>query len=67
MSNHSKQPDLYAYMATGTDEKPFFTKIGAALKNKKGGYGLRLEAFPTSGDIVLFPPREKSDNAAADK
>ena len=37
--------------------KPFYTKIGAEWKNKKGGYGIRLEAHPVGGEIVLFPPK----------
>ncbi|MDH5543893.1 MAG: hypothetical protein OEY64_13165 [Nitrospinota bacterium] len=61
MENKNNKPDLYAYMVTGSDKKPFFTKIGAAWKNKKGGYGIRLEAHPVGGEIVLFPPREKNE------
>jgi len=63
MENNSKKPDLYAYMVTGSDKKPFFTRIGAAWKNKKGGYGLRLDAYPVGGDIVLFPPKSKTETA----
>jgi len=65
MSNSSKKPDLYAYLVSGTTEKPFFTKIGAAWKNSKGGYGVRLEALPVGGEIVLFPPREKAATTEA--
>lgn len=57
MSSTNK-PDLYAYIVTGSEQKPFFTRIGAAWKNKKGGYGIRLEAFPVNGEIVLFPPKD---------
>lgn len=58
MSNKTKKPDLHAFTVTGTDEKPFYTKIGAAWKNKKGGYGIRLDALPVNGEIVLFPPKD---------
>ena len=58
MSNTKNKPDLHAYVVTGTAEKPFYTKIGAAWTNKAGGYGLRLDALPVNGEIVLFPPKE---------
>ncbi|MCP5048128.1 MAG: hypothetical protein GY940_13230 [bacterium] len=61
MSNENKKPDLYAYVVTGTQANPFFTKIGAAWKNKKDGYGLRLDALPVGGEIVLFPPKEPEE------
>ena len=64
MSTPNK-PDLYAYTVTGSEEKPFFTRIGAAWKNKKGGYGLRLEALPVNGEIVLFPPKENGQTEEA--
>jgi hypothetical protein len=59
MSNQKKRPDLNAYVVTGTAEKPFYTKIGGAWKNKLGGYGIRLDALPVSGEIVLFPPKKE--------
>ena len=61
MSNQKKRPDLNAYVVTGTAEKPFYTKIGAAWKNKLGGYGIRLDALPVSGEIVLFPPKKEEE------
>jgi hypothetical protein len=61
MSTQNK-PDLYAYTVTGPQDKPFFTRIGAAWKNKKGGYGIRLEALPVNGEIVLLPPKENGKN-----
>ncbi len=61
MSNESKKPDLHAYVVTGPEDKPFYTKIGAAWKNKVNGYGLRLDALPVNGEIVLFPPKESEE------
>ena len=62
MSNESKKPDLHAYVVTGPEDNQFYTKIGAAWKNKKNGYGLRLDALPVNGEIVLFPPREAEES-----
>ncbi len=61
MSNESKKPDLHAYVVTGPEDKPFYTKIGAAWKNKVNGYGLRLDALPVNGEIVLFQPKEPEE------
>jgi hypothetical protein len=51
----------------GKDGKSFFTKIGVAWPNAKGGYRLVFEALPTGGlnregkfevTALLFPPRD---------
>ena len=64
MSDTKKKPDLHAFVVTGTKDKPFYTKIGAAWANRIGGYGLRLDALPVNGEIVLFPPKAKDANEA---
>ena len=66
MSNEKKKPDLHAFVVTGTAANPFYTRIGAAWINKVGGYGLRLDALPVNGEIVLFPPRENDEDARAE-
>jgi len=58
----SKKPELIAFVATeGKDEKSFFTRIGAAWANSKGGFNIKLEALPVGGEIVLLPPKEDKD------
>ena len=57
----NKQPGLIAYAVRQSGEKSYFTRIGAAWPNSKGGFGLRLDALPVNGEIVLFPPREEDD------
>lgn len=59
-----KQPALIAYSARESDGKSFFTRIGAAWPNAKGGFGIRLDALPINGEIVLLPPREDDEEAA---
>ena len=67
MSNTNRKPDLNAFVVTGSKENPFYTKIGAAWKNKAGGFGLRLDALPVgNGEIVLFPPKEKAETENAE-
>lgn len=56
-TDNKKQPDLIAYSVTGSGEKSYFHRIGAAWANSKGGYGIKLHALPVDGEIVLLPPR----------
>lgn len=53
----NRHPELIAYGVRQSGEKSHFTRIGAAWGNKKGGFGLRLEALPVNGEIVLLPPK----------
>jgi hypothetical protein len=61
MSEKNTQPDLKAFVVTKYGDKSFFNEIGAAWKNSKGGYSIRLNALPVNGEIVLLPPKEKKD------
>lgn len=45
-------------------EKAYWRRIGAAWKNSKGGFQLRLDSLPVSGDLVLLPPRKQTKGAA---
>ena len=59
MTNETRnQPALMAYTVSQSGETAHFHRIGAAWKNSKGGYGIRLHALPLSGEIVLLPPRD---------
>ncbi len=61
MSETKKTPDFNVFMTTENGDKTHYTKIGAVWKNKTGGFGGNLEAFPANGRIVLFPYQEKED------
>ena len=61
MSEKNQKPDLKAFAVTKTGDKSFFTEIGAAWKNSKGGYSIKLNALPVSGEIVLLPPKDNRD------
>ncbi|MCB1094685.1 MAG: hypothetical protein KDN22_03805 [Verrucomicrobiae bacterium] len=66
MTNETtKQPALIAYSVRESGDNSFYTRIGAAWSNKKGGYGIRLDALPVNGEIVLFPPKEDDTEDAA--
>ena len=59
MSNN--KPSLIAYTVSENGENSFFTRVGAAWPNKKGGYQIRLQALPVSGEIVLLPPKNDAE------
>lgn len=52
------RPDLNVFIVTGSAERPFWTKVGGAWKNSKGGFSVELNALPTNGKLVLLPPKE---------
>ena len=54
----SNQPALIVYTVSGSDENPFWTRIGAAWKNAKGGFQVQLNALPIDGKLVLLPPKK---------
>ncbi len=61
MSEKNTKPDLRAFVVTKSGDKSYFTEIGAAWKNSKGGYGIKLNALPVNGEILLLPLKEKKD------
>lgn len=58
MSNANK-PALIAYQVTDGKEKSYWSRVGAAWENKSGGYQIRLDSLPLSGEIVLMPPQQQ--------
>ena len=57
----NNKPDLIVHTVTGTNENPFWTRIGAAWKNSKGCFSIKLNALPINGELVLLPPREDKE------
>ncbi len=56
----SKKPTLIAYTVKdrGEDQKPFWTRIGAAWPHENGsGFTIQLDAIPVDGRIVLTEPK----------
>lgn len=52
------KPDLIVYTVSGEGDKAFWTRIGAAWKNSKGGFSIKLNALPLDGSLVLLPPKK---------
>lgn len=63
-SKTTNAPALIAYQVGQSKDggKNYWRRIGAAWKNKKGGFQLRLESMPMNGELVLLPPREPEAN-----
>ena len=65
--NNTRKPDLIVYAASRREgqEKSFYTRIGRAWANKKGGYGIRLDALSVNAEMVLFPPKNGEETPEA--
>jgi hypothetical protein len=42
----------------GSDDKNYYTTIGAGWNVAKDGISIKLQALPTDGSLVLFPRRD---------
>lgn len=61
MSEKKRQPELIAYCVTMAGEQSYFHRIGVAWNNSKGGCNIKLDAFPVNGELVLLPPKDRSE------
>ena len=67
MSNteiNPKAPTHHVYQVRKgkSEDKGFWTRIGAAWPTKKGdGFSIQLDAVPLDGRITLLPVSEKND------
>lgn len=59
-TENTKTPSLIAYQIETGKDKNYWHRIGAAWKNSKGGYQIKLNSLPLNGELVLMPPKEES-------
>jgi len=59
----NKQPKYIAKTTTQNGNKTYFHHVGAAWKNKDGSLYIKLHSVPVSGEILLFQPKDKSEEA----
>lgn len=55
-----KRPDYRVFISRPgktTDDKAFYTEVGAAWNVASDGISIKLHALPTDGNLVLFPPK----------
>lgn len=65
-TQEARTPILIAWNVTGTDDKAFWTRIGAAWPHKDAkGMTLQLDMLPINGRIVLREPSELQNAATA--
>lgn len=58
----ANQPDLIVYTPVERGEgESRFVRVGAAWRNKKEGFNVRLDASPVNGNLVLLPPRDREE------
>jgi hypothetical protein len=58
---NGNQPDFHVFVSRKNGEKNFYTRVGAAWNVANDGISIKLDALPTDGSLVLFPPREGDD------
>lgn len=65
----TKTPDYDLFITeTGSNNKTFYTRIGAAWKHSKGdGINISLQAIPVDGSLVAFPHKTKAERDAEKK
>lgn len=56
-----KSPDFIVYHVTPGVEgaKANWNRVGAAWRNRRGGYQIKLSTVPTTHKFVLLPPRSE--------
>lgn len=54
-----KKPDYEVFVSQQSNDKNFYTRVGAAWNVAKGGISIQLQALPVDGKLVLFPPKEE--------
>lgn len=59
----NKQPKFIAKTTTQSGDKTYFHTVGAAWENKDGSLFIKLHATPVSGEILLFQPKAKPEEA----
>jgi hypothetical protein len=62
----SKKPAYLAYHVRDTgDSKGFWTRVGAAWKNRDDSLTVQLDCLPIDGRVVLRLPKENSEAEAS--
>ena len=66
-ARESRNPTYIAWHVAGTEDKAFWTRIGAAWSHQDGeGLTLQLDLMPVSGGrIVLRHPSDNNSGAGA--
>lgn len=63
---HTTRLVLYAVQHVESTQRDYWTRIGVAFPNTKGGFRLKLELLPLIGqNLVLLPPRSNDDASDA--
>jgi hypothetical protein len=55
----ANKPDFYVYVSRkGSDDKNHYTRVGAAWQVSNDGLSIKLDALPTNGELICFPPKD---------
>lgn len=54
-----KRPAYHVFVSRkGSDDKTYYSRIGAAWQVASDGISIKLDALPLDGELVLFPPKD---------
>jgi len=54
----NRRPDYEVFTSRkGSDDKTYYTRLGAAWNVSNDGISIKLDALPVSGELVMFPPK----------
>lgn len=59
MANH--KPDYEVFVSRKSGEKTYYNRVGAAWSVANDGISIKLDALPTNGELVMFPPRSEEE------
>ena len=57
--SQNRKPDYEVFVSQKNGDKTYFTRVGAAWNVASDGISIKLQALPTDGSLVLFPPKEQ--------
>lgn len=59
----SKRPAYDVFVSRkGSDDKVYYSRVGAIWEVASGGLSIKLDALPVDGSLVAFPPKEQTED-----
>jgi hypothetical protein len=58
---------VYSIVEREGMDKSFWTKVGAAFKNRDGSYNIHLDALPCNGKLHMREPEPKPSRERSDR
>ena len=53
-----ERPAYHVFVSEKSGDKTYYHRVGAAWNVSNDGISIKLNALPTDGSLILFPPKE---------